>query len=98
MAYIGVRDRRADCTVVVRLYGPSSDDMKLNIIQLKNFVRAVTNKHSTADNDGASKLCKAIANETLSVYGSNSAIAWVGCDIETDNGYLYSEAAEFVEE
>lgn len=96
MASIGVKEKRDGLTVTVKLYGPSTDDMKLNIIQLKNFVRAITNKH-TIENEpvrgSISDLCKAIANETLSVYSINK-VAWAECGIETDNGYLYSEAAE----
>jgi hypothetical protein len=96
MASIGVRDKRDNLTITVKLYGPSSNDMKLNMVQLKNLVRALTNKH-TNNHDTMSGLCKAIADETLSIY-SSSHVVWAECDIETDNGHLYSEAAEFVEE
>lgn len=92
MASIGVIEKRESLTVTVKLHGPDITRINHNAVQLKNFVKALINKHMDLT---SLNLCNAIANEVIDVYKDEFTL-WSECSIETTSGYTYNAAAERV--
>lgn len=95
MASIGVIEKRPHLTYTVRLHGPIIEELKPDVIQLKNLVKAMINKHSMDSGKSYIEMCDNIAYDIIDIYG-NPNILWAECNIETDAGYLYHAAAERV--
>jgi hypothetical protein len=98
MASIGVTEKRAGFTFTVKLHGRNVGGMDFNSMQFRNFVKAIINKYTRTPNSYSGNyndICYAIADEVIETYKSEYVL-WAECSIETDSGYLYTEAAERV--
>lgn len=90
MAYIGIVENRPGIEVTVKLHGTYNHGHDgYSEIQLKNFVRALLNKH---ENKSPWDMATGIAEDAFSVY--REGFLWTECNVKTDTGFICGVAVD----